>query len=158
MSDKGIRPGVHAPGDAEVKAVKKAVSERPVTFGRKHGLGRTQMPTPRQHCQRCAEITERADQIIQNYIIANSNQVQIINRILQDPDATKEVVHAGELLSEAYSFIEWLRTQLVYEEDEHLRTAIDGFFKEVKGDGGSDRGAEGASEGEGEGTSGSTEG
>lgn len=107
----------------------------PATLGRRFGLGRQSLPTPREHCRRCGEITERADQVIMNYIMANGRQVEIINRLLKDPDATKEIVALGQLLAEKDSLITHLyglavgQPGLVDRQD--IKDAVDNYRQEV---------------------------
>lgn len=106
----------------------------PSTRGRTWGLGRDGFPMPREHCKRCAEITARADQMVTNYILANAQQVQIINRLLKNPDPDHEVLVLGEQLAEAKAVLEYLydiavTPGLVARQD--VRDAIDTYRGEV---------------------------
>lgn len=87
----------------------ESASAPPVTLGRRHGLG-SALPQPREHCNRCKEITERASQMAMNYIMANARQVAIINRLLKDSSATKLLVAQGELLAEMDSLLDTIYT------------------------------------------------
>lgn len=103
----------------------------PVTMGRKFGLGRANWK-PREHCKRCAEIVELADQTVMNYILANGRQVEIINRLLENPDHAAEVISLAQLLAEKDSLISAIYNEVPPGVDgQHVRDLIDEYRKEV---------------------------
>jgi hypothetical protein len=83
--------------------------------------------------------------MVSNYVIANGRQVDIINRLLENPDHTKEVVRLGQLLAEHEAFIDYLFNEARSDTDEghDLRTRIEEFRSEVSDAEGPDAGAAG---------------
>lgn len=118
----------------------------PVTSGRRFGLGRKAL-TPREHCKRCQELVETADQMVLNYILANGRQVEIINRLIKNPDAAQEVVSLGQLLAEKDALIthlySYVGANLPPGEAQVIQDVIDNYRQEVKDSERHDAGAEG---------------
>jgi hypothetical protein len=85
---------------------------QPSTFSKRFGIGRN-LPTPREHCKRCSQITHRADEIVSNYVMANYRQKQTIDRLVnKNPEAVAEIVYLNEQLAERDAALMYAAEQL----------------------------------------------